>query len=277
MTAKINITLLAVIAIVFPFLEVLAQSEAIKSAREEAITTIEKIGEALPQNTEKEILLKKEALEKVLNLSIVETADLLKKISELRNLEPEVVVLRDRLIITLDLFYQNIILTKDLLSQSNTLETVQSLAGSFRKWRESEYDPVVREVIEFLLAIKNNEVLKIADQRYAKISEDIEKFSGETAALELHRALLNHAALMLGDARQTNNQAVSAIIKHSTEKYASENQEDKRKKIMNVNIAPETNKEKVVNIRDLIEHSLKNIQIAYQDFIELNKFLSPSN
>jgi len=226
-----------------------AQSEAIRSARQEVIATVDKLVEIQGQNLapeakeREEIALKKTTLQKIINLSVIETLDLKNKLASLAGVEAELIVLEDQLLTKLEDYLAYFDGVREVLEVTSTREQVQKLAGDFKDWREVSYNQELKKVVDFILVFQNKTLLKTAQERLTKFVSEIRKTKLSRGATQ---PLLNEAALNLREAREANNRALNLLAPSSS--------------------APQTQS---ASLRDSVETSLTKIKAAYKNLIDL--------
>ncbi len=266
------------------------QPEAIKSAREAVIETLDKLAavreqELNPRDKERrEFELKKLALNKIADLSLLETEDLETKLEALSEIPAEFLILKDSFLIALANFLEVLSGFKKQLLISNDLATVQNLAGEFKNWREAIYNPEVKKIAALMSVFQNKKLLKVADARFELIAGEIRRLKPAPKSIpENWLALLNQAALKLKSARELNAEAINQLLNYlpvieETPVDIAEDTPMREPK----ELKPETEKpepsapEAEPTIGELTGQSIAQIREAYQNFIRLNNFIKKS-
>lgn len=245
-----------------------AQSDAIKSARQEVIDSLDKFTDAKDESLspaekeKKELGLKKSALQKILTLSILETENIKEKLSGLKDIEAEFLVFKEQLIENLESALERFRETEDGLSKNQELTEVENIASALSDWRNASYSPGVKMAVDFIMVFQNKAVLKTADQRFAKISAELRKMrSGK----QIWQPVLNQAAQNLREARDAQDQAMGLLAE-----YLPKTEED--------TALPQTDTPELQppTIRAVITNSLGKTKEAYKHFLNLNEIIKAS-
>lgn len=188
---------------------VYAQSPELKSAKQDILESAEK----LAGDADNEIV-RKEAVLKVIEFSLVETKDFIKKIQSFKNLSPELVRLRKFLLESLQaLLTDQVEFLNQLNSESLNSEALTQLAVDFKKWRGGIYVLELKKAIDFVLALQASNILKIADSRFLNIGEDLRRLRGskiiDTQSLQ---PLLVGAGLDLKEAHKIQKAVLAAVL-----------------------------------------------------------------
>lgn len=230
-----------------------AQSEAARSAREEVLETVDRLAEIRnaeldpAEKERREVILKRSALEKIVNLSIIETSDLKNKLEGFTGVPEELTALQDQLLIKLESYLTHFRRVNADLKNTRALLEIQSLASNFKSWRESVYNPEINEVLDFILVFQDKAFLKTAEGRLLKFTSEVKKTK---LSRESYQPLLNEAARNLRGAREANNQALNRLANYLGEPLSDE-------------VLPEP------SLRELVEASLTKIRSAYRNLIDL--------
>jgi len=242
--------------------EAAAQSEAVRSAREEVIATVDKLAEIQEQDLtpeakeREEIALKKTALQKIINLSAAETLDLKDKLASLTGVETQLISLQDQLLTKLEDYLAYFDDTNRALEIISRREEIQNLAGDFKDWREVSYNQELKKAIDFILVFQNKSLLKTAQERLIKFASEVRKTK---LVRESYQPLLNEAARNLREAREANNRALSLLGDYLEKSLAGE-------VLTKLNSIPQTREP---SLRELVETSLTKIKAAYKSLIDL--------
>jgi len=292
----LHISLIVSIFAIIPFGFVYAQPEIIKDSHREVIDSVDKIYEVRESNLTqqeklaKEMELKKTALDKVVEFSILETENFKTNLINLEvgedEFEAELLALRDTLLIKLDDYLEHFDFVRNGIKASDNLEIVQSIAGSFNDWREFTYNPEIKKVIEFILIFQNKSFIKLADLRFGKIASDLRTVISPKLQSSIRQQFLNPAAISIRGAREFNNRAMALLADYiSEEKAFGESEIDtpglEEEAAFDSGFVPEEEiavkeDEKQVEeltIRDLVISSLQKLKDAYSKFLSLRDFV----
>lgn len=250
-----------------------AQSEAIKSARQEVVESLDELNGAKeeilsPAEKEKrELALKKSALQKILTLSILETENIKEKLFSLKDkdIKAEFLVFREQLIENLDSALERFRETEDSLENDLELSEVEMIAGDLSDWRDASYAPESKKAIDFITVFQNKSILKTADQRFGKISAELKKIK---SGKQTRQPALNQAAQNLKEARELQDRAMSLLATYlpKTEGEATLERETAAEAV-DLNAETDTPAQ---TIRHLVSKSLSKTKEAYKHFLDLN-------
>ncbi|GEM_PF-1934204 len=127
----------------------------------------------------KEIQIRKEALGKITNLSLLEIKNLEAKINSLDLTSNTQNAIKEKFLEILD---NNKKYSEELRTKTEndklTLEEVKNLAQEYKDWREKNYNKYVKQLTIFILTFQEKNVLKTANTRLEKIMIDIKKLEG---------------------------------------------------------------------------------------------------
>lgn len=251
-----------------------AQSDTIRSARQDVILSVDKLNQANGQNlsaTDKikeELRLKKDAFEKILALSILETRNLKDKIGALTEVEAELSVLQDTFADQLESYLSYFSGLRDKLRQTTVLGDIEALAGDFNDWRATGYNPQIKKIIDFGLTFQNKTLLRIADQRFSKMTADLKKAKNDKVTLDTLQNLLSKSAVNLKEARNFNNQAIILLVAaYQPSQTVAEIADAVKTNNVETNI--DANQDANPSIRDLIALSMINMKSAYKNFVQI--------
>jgi hypothetical protein len=246
-----------------------AQSEAIKEAREAVISSVNKLSEVGDRNLspaekeKKEISLRKEALERIVTLSILETDEIsLKLVTLTKSVPDEFIPLHNIFISETEEYLDYLALLKRNIRTLDSAEEISELAGSLKAWRETTYNPEIKKMVEFILAFQNKLILEKADERLKKINQDIKRLGKENSS----ENLVQQAAVNLEKAHRANESAMEQLKEYIPRTDAELSAlSEPVPQLMKTQALPEP-----PTVRERIEDSLLNIRKAYKNFIEIN-------
>lgn len=131
--------------------------------------------EILPLNNN--LLEKAEAFKKVLDLALIEAKDLKIKLTSLDKLNKEELEFQTEFLKELNeaiLFYEK--KKETFLNQDNLdLQFLKNEAKVFKTWRDENYLPLNKKIIDFILIKQQKKALEITKNRYQKIESDLKK------------------------------------------------------------------------------------------------------
>lgn len=149
-----------------------------------------------------------------LNLSIEKVAKLRTNLEERTyddgSIENELKVLSISSLDGYDSYYSETLTTAEALT---TLEEVQGLAQEVRIYRDEIYTPGIQEIVQFILIFYTDDVIGIANDRFGKISEDINTLES-LGLIEEDRFLEETTQIesLLGEAHELNIQAKDIVL-----------------------------------------------------------------
>lgn len=236
----------------------------------------------------------KEGLEKALTLAIEKvsqlTADLNNRQFEENSQE---FVMRAKFLEDLTLYNTYYTGALESARSLENLESVQVLAQEIKTYRDTVYTPGVEDIVEFVLIFYSEDVLKTANERFEKVSSDIEKL--ETLGLiepGLFDEKLESARQMLTAADGLRLQAeqivIPPIVLETTTTTTTTTTEDLQNTTETIQIidiattsqasdggatmtqASETAEEPVAP-KALLEEGLNNVKTVYGLFLEISE------
>lgn len=162
----------------------------------------------------KEIVIRREALDKIANLSLLEIKNLEDKINSLDLNSDIQIQIKERFLEILD---NNRKYSEDLKIKTEndelTLEEVKDLAQKYKDWREENYNKYVKKLTVFTLAFQEKSVLKTANIRLEKIMADLGKLeSAKLIKKEDTWKYIDSAMKSLTNAQIFNSNAEKIII-----------------------------------------------------------------
>jgi len=166
---------------------------------------------AKDENNLTDLSLRIETFKKVIDLSVSEAKDLKVKLLAVDNMSDELGGWRDKMIGNLNQAVDHYNGQKEFLAdneKSIDLETIKSLAQSFKTWRDENYLATADEVRDFLLVGQEQKSIQVAKKRLQKITDDISwlQKSGLKGIAELQK-LLNNASALISEGESLNKEA----------------------------------------------------------------------
>lgn len=235
------------------------------------------------EKIKKEIELRKDALLKIVELSLLETNNLKDKLNAIKTDNNEQEQIKNRLIETLEKNKAYIEQIKTNLENDLLLEEIKDLTKNFKTWREDYYNDSVKKSLAFSLVFQEKSALKTADSRLEKIISDLRKL--ENAKLikkEDTKKLLDASIKNLTNAHLLNNKAERSLISGLKQYFAAEdatttaetlsgeeNSLSKNETATSTEVTKVKFEEKD-EIKLLVEKSLDEIKNAYKNFLEIS-------
>ncbi|MBI3046136.1 MAG: hypothetical protein HYY86_01140 [Candidatus Harrisonbacteria bacterium] len=192
--------------------------------------------------------IKKEALTKIFELTLLEQQDLQNKLRGLKNLGEKQTELKNELLTSLQENENAYRELKKQLEEANTSEEIKRLANDFNNWRNLVYKPKVEKVISFTLVFQQKDTFNIAKTRLRNIKKELPN-------LDWADDLIAKAEAKIQKAVSLNNQAADLISQELRPGFF--------KRLIGQNYLPA--------IKSLTEESDQEIKDAYQIFVELGK------
>ena len=251
-----------------PLRTAFAQSPELKSAKQDVADSVDKLA-----GDKENVDVRRQALEKVINFSIIETQDLIKKISVFKNLPPNYVQLQSLLLDNLEasVEYQKEFLTR--LTPDLTIDQIKALAAEFKDWRETVLITELKKALNFVLAFQASAILKISDTRFENISSDLRRLkTSRIINVQLLQPLLQGAGKDLQDARLLHNQVLDALLDYlpaatstvATSTLPSAGSSEAASSTISISQAP-------LDIPPLISGILGKIMEAYKKFLAMSQ------
>ncbi len=235
--------------LIFPSATTNAQTDVLKSAIQNATESVNKAKEA------DDPLAHKQALQKVIDTSIIRTNEFIGRLSLLRNLEPEYLEQRDLYLATLQGFIGHYHDVLDKLQGLEDVESIKALAAELKGWRDSILNPEIDKVVEFLLVFQGRGILNTANNRYDLITEDVNYFLDNNKDIRSKRtqSLINEAGDLLQAAGGFQVLAEELLLNSTAPQRIGA-------------LSSPT-------VRTLISSSLLKIKSAYKNFLEISALL----
>lgn len=276
--------------------------QEVKEGTKDLITAKEQENLSPEEKEKEELNLRLQVFDKIINLSIKETEDIVNQLKTLNNLNEETSALRERLLKEFEEFLEFYNEQKKSLGKPEeiSLSKIKEIAQFFKDWRETVYLPEFKITANFLLINRQKTTIEMAENRFKKIALDVKKlkkinFKGvnelgkylDLAANSLKEAKgLRQKAedgFWLAMATSTDattmasTTASSTFINNSTTNAATSTEE------MTVLIENASStgastpsisiEDQFLSIKSLIGESLNKIKEAYQIFIEMSNFV----
>jgi hypothetical protein len=162
----------------------------------------------------KEIQIRKEALDKITDLSLLEIKNLEEKINSLSFESDSQTKIKEKFLEILD---TNKKYSEDLKAKTEndklTLDEVKNLAQEYKDWREENYNKYVKKLTVFILTFQEKDVLKTANTRLDKIITDLKKLeNAKIIKKEDTSNYIDSAMKSLANAQIFNSNAQKIII-----------------------------------------------------------------
>lgn len=233
---------------------VFAQTEELKAATQGVVESGDRL-EDIKTNEEltdeervaKEAEERRTALEKIFELSQLEVKTLLLKVNAVDELSVEYIELQIRLLKQLNLMATLLKDFQNRLEEAASLDAVKDLAIEFKAWREEAYNVTVQVSLEFISVFQAQTLLRIAENRFDKIANDLRRLrSSRVVKIEILEPLLNWAGQDLKEARALLNQAMILLL---------ETKEDKP------------------SVNEIVKNMVSKIKDAYSRFLEMSSLV----
>lgn len=258
----------------------------LQSILKEVVSKIEEIStlknnEALPRldKEKKELAARKQALEKIFDLTLLEDNDLKNKLLSLKGLGEGQKNIQQAL---LDFLAENGSAYKELqnrLEKIESSEDAKQLATDFKNWRHNVYNPKVEKILSFTLVFQQQKTLGIANDRLKKIRSDLLRLEdAKIIKKEDAAGLVKKASDNLEEAEKLNNQAEILVTKILYEEFfpiaPTSNQTDiDNPEAIKLYTADNPNEKTGPTVKKLIEDSLREIKTAYRLFLDIGKIV----
>lgn len=243
-----------------------AQSGELQGALENVSAGLEKVADT---NNLSSLIADREArkaaLIKIFDFSLIETADLRKKIvAASLNGNSQLALARTKILADLTAFTAHIETIKKQTAAETEIAHVQQTASEFRVWRDQTYNLGIKRGFTLLLLARGNSVLSVADARLASIVTDVKtlqaRFQADASKLqgfldvsskeirEAHRVYLEAQDLFLDSFTSSNNSSDALLEIDPTGSHVAS-----------------------ASIQSLVKESLGHISSAYKVFLEMSR------
>lgn len=269
-----------------------AQPPNIQKALDETKESLENLVTAKDENSPFDVAARIQTLKKVVDLAISEAKDLKINLLALDKIEDE--ALREwrgntieKINGVIDHYEKQKKFIADNESNLN-LADVKNLASAFKEWREKNYIDISNTVQDLLLIQGERKILNIAQSRWKKISNDLDKLSalGISGVGELRKMLAN-AGQLIEEGVSLNRKAEELFFETNIAPEAKSKEEPvststATSTATSTTPLPDESGEGVEStpppevagqVRNLVGSSLENIRGAYQIFIEMSSLV----
>lgn len=237
------------------------------------IDRIDKIkGDQILGNEEKDIQeteARKDALSKILEITILENNDLKEKLESFSNLPENEQRIKEALIKSLEENLSTYQIMKERLEEIETVIQVKQLASDFKNWRALVYNQKTEKITAFISVLKQKEALETAKERLQNIKKDIEKIeAAEIFKREDSEEILKKAADGIENAEILNNKAEKMIVEILDQELFPKKGIFNKLTFKNI-----FSKEKTApaTVKQYVGDSLKQLQTTYRIFLEISK------
>ena len=161
-----------------------------------------------------EIQIRKDALNQIVNLSLLETKNLENKLNSLDLQSDDQNAAKDGF---LDILQKTNDYSSELKNNINkdglALDEVKSFAQEYKDWRKNHYDNYIEEMTAFILVFQEKQVLKTANTRLDKIMSDLKKLENAKILKKIDTFnLTNQSLKSLTNAQILNSKAETLIV-----------------------------------------------------------------
>ena len=267
------------------------RAEDLPSALKEVTEKVSAISDAaenqtLPEDEKEreEVRIRKEALSKIFDLTLLEDKDLKNKLSNVEKLTPEQEIIREKLLAMIDENANAYAEMRSRLANLTAVEEIKQLALDFKDWRTAVYNPKFEKIVSFSLVFQERAILATASGRFKKIMLDIERL--EAAKLLKKEDLKDIIEKITGTlqlAEQLNSQADKLITKTLAEELKTSGTaliiSTKATSLTTPaastteTAASKTKNLKPPSVKALVEESLGQVRTSYKLFLEMAKLI----
>ncbi len=242
-------------------LEVLSPVE---NSINELLTVRDDISLTEAEKLVKDLEARKKILSEVLSLSLDEISKLTAKINNLPVFtegSPEK-ELREEYKANLETYTAYYTEQSKKLAALTKIDEAKNLAQEIKDYRDKTYNPQVQKIVNFVLLFYNEDVLKVANARFEKISADIKKL-GKLGYLKAGAFTneLKLAAENLSAARTFLEEAKNAVLAGQPES----------EKLTLKDAATRGQEQPPVEPNKLVESSLNKVKNTYEIFLQVGK------
>ncbi len=218
------------------------------------------------EKIDQEIRTRKESVEKIFDLTKLEQADLLNRLSNLQDLNDQQNKMRTALTEFVKENNNGLNEIESRLESANDLESIKKLASEFKDWRTLVYNPKTEKVVAFTFVFQGKNILSVAEERLANVKSDLSEYQNALREKdEKADGLLNKSDSHIKEAGELNTQARNLIM------IALSNSLNPAKgtKVAEKEIARD-----IADSKAFTEKAMQHIRSAYNDFLELGKIIS---
>ncbi len=219
--------------------------------------------------TGQEIRTRREAVEKIFDLTKLEQADLLNRLSGLKDLNDQ----QKKMRITLTEFVkENNNGLKEIqsrLENTDRLEDIKKLASDFKDWRTLVYNPKTEKVVAFTFVFQGKNILSVAEERLANVRTDLSEHQDAlTEKNEDAEIIFKKAESEIKEAEELNTQARNLIM------IALNNALNPAK---GIKAAEKEIARDIADSKAFTEKAMQHIRNAYGKFLELGEIIDYAN
>ncbi|MEK9170570.1 MAG: hypothetical protein AAB674_02895 [Patescibacteria group bacterium] len=250
--------------------------ELLKNTLGEIYGKIEKIDKIqenqILSNEEKDIQeteARKDALLKILEITISENNDLKDKLESFNNLPENEQKIKEALIKSLEENLSAYQVIENRLAEIETAIQAKQLASDFKNWRALVYNPKTEKITAFISVLRQKEAVETAKGRLQNIEKNIEKI--ETAKIFKKgdsEEILKKAADGIENAEIMNDKAEKMIVEILNQELFQKNGFLNKLAIKNIFAKEKTTP---TAVRQYVGDSLKQLQITYQIFLDISR------
>lgn len=238
-----------------------------------------------------EFTARQNLLSTIISCSLSESKDIKEKISSLPNLTETEASIQKSYLSDLDSFIsyyesQNKIFEKI----SEDQDKVRQLAQEILEWRQKEYNPKIKNIVDFSFIFKQREIISTAKNRLDKIKTSLSSLLSISSP-QVNR-LIKSAETHINQSVSLNNSAHNLHLEKYQESSALESSTSTPKAssplfkaaipapnsiLSEISTSTATSTSETVppltepTSRDLVRQSLQEIKSAYDDFFEVSK------
>ncbi len=179
--------------------------------------------------------------------------------------------LRNEFLAKLDsykVFYTDKLNTLDGLE---TLGDIQTLAKEIKSYRDEVYAPGVEEIVEFVLVFYSEDVINIANERFTRISADLDKLENLGLLEEgVFSQEMADAQELLAGAADLRSHAWEIMfpIEEGIDDNATSTIQEVSEEIPETGL--EITEDVPPTVKELLETSLGKVKLAYGKFLEIS-------
>jgi len=211
---------LVIIGLTLPMMSVFAQ-ENLQAPLQEVENKVDELVQLKDDSSlsekdkeTKEIQVRKEALDKIIELSLAEIKNLENKLNSLELESDSQKAAKEKF---LELLGNNAVyseeLKKNIAKENLALDEIKNFAQEYKNWRESNYDIYVKKITAFTLVFQEKQVLKTANTRLDKIMSDLNKLEAAKILKKTDTSnLINLAMKSLANAQLYNGNAEKILL-----------------------------------------------------------------
>ncbi len=224
-----------------------------------------------------EVQARKEAIQKIFDLTKLEQADLLSRLSGLKDLNNQQNKMRAALV---ELVKENNNGLKEIQSRLDGAETVEDmkiLAGDFKDWRTLVYNPKTEKVVTFTFVFQGKNILAVANERLENVKADLADHQNSLEEADgKAEKIFRKAEADIKEAEELNGQARNLIMiaLNNSLSPAKNPHKDlpKGEKSAEKEIARDISDSKAFT-----EKAMQYVRSAYAEFLELGKIITYAN